>query len=195
MIKQKSRWLIITLGVVIGLILLIIIPLLHKTYIFQAFKMPSGSMKPTLLIGDYFFADKTYANTKNVERGDVIIFEFPKDHSKIFIKRVIGLPGDHLEIKGKQVYINKALLEEAYVIHTDDRIFDASFGPRDNLGPILVPDNSYFVLGDNRDESNDSRFWGFLKASEIKGRAGRIYWSWDRTTHRARWRRIGNPVL
>lgn len=183
----------IAVGVGIGVLVLVIVPALYKTYIAQAFKMPSGSMKPTLLVGDYFLTDKRYAGAKHVERGDILIFEYPKDHSKIFIKRVIGLPGDHIEIKNKKLYINNEVLKEPYVIHTDNRVFAANQNPRDNLGPIRVPDNSYFMLGDNRDESNDSRFWGFLHSNEIKGRAGMIYWSWGKN-YRVRWNRIGKPI-
>ena len=192
--KQKYRWLIIALCLGGGLLFFIIIPLLYKTYVLQAFKMPSGSMKPTMLVGDYFLTDKRYSSLKKVERGDILIFEFPKGHSKIFIKRVVGLPGEYIEIKNKNLYINKELLRESYVVHTDKRIFDAHLNSRDNFGPIVVPDNSYFMLGDNRDESNDSRFWGFLHSTEIKGRAGIIYWSWDNRHRRVRWNRIGTPI-
>lgn len=133
-------------------------------------------------------------NKKEVQRGDILIFEYPKDRRNIYIKRVIGLPGDSIEIKDKKLYINKELLKESYVIHTDKRVFTADQNHRDNLGPIKVPDNSYFMMGDNRDQSNDSRFWGFLHSNNIKGKAGKIYWSWDNTNNRVRWNRIGKSI-
>lgn len=192
--KRTSIWIIIALSVGAGLLCLIVMQALYKTYVVQAFRMPSGSMIPTLLIGDHFLTDKTYANKKKVERGDILIFKYPKDQRKMYVKRVIGLPGDSIEIKDKKIYINNELIEEPYAIHTDRHVFAAHQNPRDNLGPVVVPDSSYFMMGDNRDRSNDSRFWGFLHSSNIKGRAGMIYWSWDNKNSRVRWNRIGKSI-
>ena len=106
-----------------------------------------------------------------------MVFQYPVDPSQDFIERVVGLPGEILEMRNKKVFVNNRLLEEPYVRHTDPHIIPAQVGPRDNFGPITVPDNSLFVMGDNRDESFDSRFWGFVDASALKGRALYIYWS------------------
>ncbi len=192
--KQKNIWFIICAGLVLSLLVWIVAPLLVRTYVVQAFKMPSGSMRPTLLVGDYLLADKAYARTKTVKRGDILIFEFPKNRSKLYIKRVVGLPGEKVEIKKKQLYIDNQLFDETYIIHTDERVFSANMHQRDNFGPVTVPDGSYFMMGDNRDQSNDSRFWGFLHASSIKGKADMIYWSWDKTDSHVRWDRIGKSI-
>ncbi len=192
--KQRYVWIIIGSGAVLGILVYIVVSLLVRTYVVQAFEMPSGSMKPTLLVGDYFLTDKKYARTKTVKRGDVLIFEYPNDRRIIYIKRVVGLPGESIEIRNKRLYIDHQSLDESYVMHTDERVIGAKWNQRDNFGPITIPDNSYFMMGDNRDQSNDSRFWGFLHASKIKGKADVIYWSWDKTHSRVRWDRIGKSI-
>jgi signal peptidase I len=116
------------------------------------------------------------------------------DTYKDFLKRVIGLPGDLIEIKDKEIYVNKNLFNEDYVIHTDKNIIPAGVRPRDNLGPLRVPHDSLFVLGDNRDASFDSRFWGFVDLGKVKGKVTRIYWSWDEKKSQVRWDRIGDTV-
>jgi signal peptidase I len=172
-----------------------------RTFVVQAFKIPSGSMLDTLLIGDHLlvnkflygtripFTDKVILPIEEPADGDVIVFEFPEDTSKDFIKRIIGAPGDVLEMKDKVVYRNGQKLDEPYVKHTDPNIQ----ARRDNFGPITVPPGKYFAMGDNRDESYDSRFWGFVDKDKIRGKAWVIYWSWDGPAD-IRWSRIGNLV-
>lgn len=196
MIKfNKLKWIFIIPGSGIVVLFLVFAPFIIKTSLCQAFKMPTESMKPTILVGDYFLTDKTYLKIQKIERGDILIFEYPKDPSKIYIKRVIGIPGDTIEIKNKRLYVNNVRYEESYVIHIDRHTFNSKINNRDNFGPVLVPENNYFMMGDNRDRSNDSRFWGFVNIKNIKGRAGLVYWSWDKTDFRIRWSRIGKLII
>lgn len=168
--------------------------LLIRTFVVQAFKIPSGAMKSTLLIGDRILVNKYIYKFKSPQRGDIIVFKYPKDPNKDFIKRVIAGSGDIIEIKNKKVYINNDLINENYVNHYDSRILTDNFKQRDNFGPVTVLENSYFVMGDNRDNSLDSRFWGFVESKSIKGKAFIIYWSWNRDVEKQRWNRIGNPL-
>jgi signal peptidase I len=166
------------------------------TFVVQAFQIPTGSMEPTLLVGDFLLVNKLiYANTispieeiilprRNIQRKDIIVFKWPNDLTKDFVKRAIGLPGEKLEIKNKQVYINDKPLEEKYKVHSDSDIRSAndaanySNDPRDNFGPVIVPEGHIFTMGDNRDNSDDSRFWGFLPLNNLKGRPWLIYFSY-----------------
>jgi signal peptidase I len=177
-----------------------------RTGVVQAFKIPSGSMEDTLLVGDYLLANKFIYGIKlpfvdhrilkirDPERGDIMVFEFPKNPSQDFIKRVIGVPGDEVSERDKVVYVNGVPYRNPHEVHKDPRILPEDSGPRDNFGPVRVPPGSYFVMGDNRDNSYDSRFWGFVKNSEIKGKAFVKYWSWDHDAFRARWNRIGTWI-
>lgn len=160
----------------------------------QAFKIPAGSMEPTLLIGDHILVDR-HISARNPNRGDLIVFEYPEDPSKDFVKRVVAIGGDTVAIREKELYINNKLLKESYIVHKELDVIPASENPRDNFGPVTVPAGSYFVMGDNRDRSYDSRFWGFVQKSKIKGTVKNIYWSWDRNNHAVRWNRIGSKVL
>lgn len=161
-----------------------------KHYIVRPYKIPSGAMKPTLQIGDHIIVDKlTYINSEP-KRGDIVIFPFPEDPSKDFIKRIIGMGGDTIEIKNKQVFIDGEPYQENYAIYSDSNVFPKDIQPRDNLGPVKIPEDSLFVMGDNRDQSYDSRFWGFVKRSSVKGRIKGIY-SWDKENFRIRWEEIG----
>jgi len=161
----------------------------------QAFKVPNGGMAPSLLAGDYFIVNKLAYQDHGPGRGDMIVFRYPEDESKIFVKRIIAVPKDQLEIRDKVVYLNgEALREDNYIQHVDTKIFEKAVNPRDNLGPLTVPENSYFVMGDNREESLDSRFWGFLKQDKIIGKVSMIYWSWDDAAIIARWDRAGRRM-
>jgi len=151
-------------------------------------------MKPTLLVGDHILADKFPLNLDKIERGDIIVFVYPPDPRKDFVKRVVGLPGETIEIRDRELYIDGNLLEENYVLHIDNHIFPADVNSRDNFGPIRVPENSLFVLGDNREASYDSRFWGFVELTKVKGKVTKIYWSWDKENSQVRWERIGKTV-
>jgi signal peptidase I len=185
-----------------ALIVALILAFFIRSFVVQAFKIPSGSMLQTLQIGDHLLVTKfaygvkvPFTNIMVIERegprhGDVIVFDFPEDPSKDFIKRVIGLPGDVIEIRDKQVFRNGVQLTEAYVQHVDA---SNSVPRRDNFGPVMVPENKYFVMGDNRDESYDSRFWGFVERNTIAGKALILYWSWASLTD-IRWERIGQMV-
>ena len=193
-----------------SIIIAILLALLIRAFVIQAFKIPSGSMKPTLQIGDHILVNKfiygiklkvpfttinfTLIPTSSPKRNDVAVFIYPEDPKKDFIKRVIGLPGDRLEVINKKVYINNQSLEDPYGFHTDLKIYSPFEQKRDNIGPIQVPPGHYFVMGDNRDESYDSRFWGFVSEKELIGRAFIIYWSWDRTRFGVRWERLGKLI-
>ncbi|MFC1857782.1 signal peptidase I [Thermodesulfobacteriota bacterium] len=189
----------------------IVLALFIRTFVVQAFKIPSGSMKQTLLIGDHIlvnkfiygvkmpFLQKTIIPIKDPKREDIIVFKFPEDPDKDFIKRVIGVAGDVVEIRNKRVYVNNKPLVSEYAIHMDSHMIPGGIQPRDNLGPITVPDNSLFVMGDNRDHSYDSRFWGFVDLKAVKGKAFIIYWSWNKDNsnsflHYVRWNRIGDTL-
>jgi signal peptidase I len=162
-----------------------------KNNIVQAYKIPAGSMKPTLLIGDHILVDRK-PSARDPKRGDIIVFEFPEDPEKDFIKRVVAIEGDTVAIRDKQLFINGEAVKESYIVHKESPILPK--GPRDNFELVKVPDSSYFVMGDNRDNSYDSRFWGFVHKSKIRGTAKSIYWSWDRTEMSVRWERIGNKI-
>jgi signal peptidase I len=198
-----------------ALIVAVVLALIIRTFLFQAFKIPSGSMLDTLLIGDHLlvnkfiygtglpFTDERYLTIREPERGDVIVFEFPEDENKPFykqrdfIKRVIGVPGDVVEIRAKQVYINGELYEIPQETHKDDQLIPAAASPRDFFGPVKVPQDSYFVMGDNRDYSYDSRFWGFVEEAKIKGLAFIKYWSWNGQgdlLEKIRFERIGRLI-
>jgi signal peptidase I len=186
-----------------AILIAVVLALFIRTFIVQAFKIPSGSMKSTLVIGDHIlvnkflygikipFLNKTIIPIKNPERGDIIVFKFPEDPDKDFIKRVIGIAGDKIQIRDKKVHINGKLSSDMEGLHTDSRIFPERMQPRDNFGPVKVPSNKLFVMGDNRDHSYDSRFWGFVDLKAVKGKAFIIYWSWDKNSFGIRWGRIG----
>ena len=207
-----------------ALIIAIILALTIRVFFVQAFKIPSGSMIPTLLIGDHILVSKLaygfqlpkdcefqvsfppvtcYSSTlltqiDTPQRGDIIVFRYPEDENKDFIKRVVGTPGDTISIKNKKVIVNdEELVDSMFTQRIDPGIIDGRINPRDNFGPITVPPDSYFVMGDNRDQSLDSRFWGFVKMDKIKGRAFLVYWSWNgqgNWTNWVRWDRIGKFI-
>lgn len=189
-----------------ALIIAIILALFIRAFVVQAFKIPSGSMKNTLLIGDYILVNKfiygvkipfteiTVIPVKKPQRGDIVVFRFPKDPSKDFIKRVVGIGGDTVEVRNKQVYVNGEPQQDDFTIHTDPKIQMGFHKIRDNFGPVEVPDGRLFVMGDNRDESNDSRYWGFVDLGAVRGKAFIIYWSWDKVDFGVRWNRLGDVI-
>jgi signal peptidase I len=184
----------------------VLLALVIRTYLVQAFKIPSGSMEDTLLIGDHLlvskfiygtkipFVDKRVLAVRDPKQGDVIVFEYPEDPSKDFIKRVIGVPGDVVEGKEKKVYVNGKLYVNPHEVHKEKDIIPKEMNPRDTFGPITVPANSYFVMGDNRDRSYDSRFWKFVRRDQIKGLAFIKYWSWDHDKFKPRFGNIGRLI-
>jgi len=174
-----------------AIIIAILLALFIRTFIVQAFKIPSGSMLPTLLIGDHLLVNKFQYGIRmpvtgqllipisQPQQGDIIVFRFPKDRSIDYIKRVIGTPGDTVEIREKKVYVNGNAIEDPHAHLSSTTVLSADASPRDNFGPILVPEGRFFVMGDNRDNSYDSRFWGFVDERDILGKAFILYWSWD----------------
>lgn len=177
-----------------AILVALVFALFARTFVIQAFKIPSGSMEQNLLIGDHILVNKfiygdglelerRWGPMRPVQRGDVVVFRFPEDPSRDFIKRCVGLPGDSIELVDKQLVINGQEVDErAYLYLADGTTFPSGFargphGLRDNFGPYTVPEEQYFCLGDNRDDSNDSRFWGAVPAKYIKGRALMVYWS------------------
>ena len=177
-----------------SIVVAVILALFVRTFVFQAFKIPTGSMKPNLLVGDHLLVNKfifapaaspierALLPMRPIERGDVIVFKFPEEPDRDFIKRVIGLPGDTLELKNQTIHVNGMPLIEPYAHYLFPPATDSqaeTFDLRRKYGPVSVPAGHYFMMGDNRDDSQDSRFWGFLPASYVKGRALFIYWSFD----------------
>lgn len=165
-----------------------------KTYVVQAYKIRAGSMEPTLLIGDHILVNKLGNAAKNPQRDDLIVFKYPQNPKDDFIKRVVGIGGDIVEIRDKELYVNNELIKKDYAVHKDTRIIPREFFSRDYYGPVMVPLNSYFVLGNNRDNSMDSRFYGFIKKDKVKGIAKIIYFSWDKNRNSVRWERIGQRI-
>ena len=184
----------------------LVLALVVRSTLVEANEIPTGSMLETIHLGDRILVEKfaydirvpllgwSIVRTGDPARGDVAVFEppFPSDYP--YIKRVIGLPGDEIRIIDKKVFINGCELRETYARYVDPMIVPAKAGPRDNLGPLIVPEGHYFMMGDNRDQSYDSRFWGFASRDEIKGRAWRTIWSWKKETFRPRWESIGALV-
>jgi signal peptidase I len=181
-----------------AIVLAVILALFIRAFIVQAFKIPSGSMIPTLLVGDHIlvnkfiygvripFTDSKVLTFKEPQRGDVIVFIYPEDPSKDFIKRVVGLPGDTVQIKGKDVYINGEHYKDPHARFRRNDHFrgvDWRYGKK----PTVVPQDSLFVLGDNRDNSKDSRYWGFVPIESVRGKAFMIYFSNGSTVNRTPW--------
>jgi len=194
-----------------AIIVAFLIAMVIRTFVIQAFKIPSGSMIPTLQIGDHILVNKfllgnpvdipfTNINLfympgiRKPQRGDIIVFKYPVDTERDFIKRAIGIEGDVIESKDKTIYVNGRKLVEPYSQHVDDNIKPRDMDRRDNFGPIIVPKDAIFFMGDNRDQSYDSRFWGFVDVHQIKGKAIIIYWSWDKDKTWVRFNRIGRLV-
>jgi len=208
------------------LIVALILALFIRTFVVQAFKIPSGSMLETLQIGDHLmvskflygvklpFTDKTLVPVSDPERGDVIVFKYPENPDVDYIKRLIAVPGDTVEIRDKELYVNGEPQKGSYTMYKDPSVYQRSswmpealtpgmfaayfngnnnLAKRDNLPKLTVPEGKYFVMGDNRDGSYDSRFWGFVDRSAIIGKALFIYWSWASLTD-IRWSRIGTMV-
>src|SRR6266853_2387969 len=180
-----------------SIVIAVILALFIRTFVVQAFKIPTGSMENNLLIGDHLLVNKFIFGptplaigratlpVRPIRRGDIVVFKYPEEPDRDFIKRVIGLPGETVELRAKKVYINGKPIDEPYVHfleqpgHGSEAAEITSFDVRERYGPVTVPPNQYFVMGDNRDNSQDSRYWGFLPRDYIKGRALVIYWSYE----------------
>ncbi len=191
-----------------AVIIAIVLALIIRTFVVQAFKIPSGSMEDTLLVGDHilvskfaygmqiprpamisflgmrvpFFETRLFNLWGGVKRGDIIVFRFPGDRSKDYIKRAIGLPGDTVEVRDRVVYINGKEINDTHAVHKGN-VYGNDTEEGDNFGPYRVPEGRVFAMGDNRENSYDSRFWGPLPMRDIKGRAFLIYFSWNKASH------------
>jgi len=189
---KKGRW-------ITELIVIVMVVLLIRAFVAQAYNIPSGSMKPTLLVGDFILVNKLVYGFSEPKRGDIVVFKYPIDPNIDFIKRIVALPGEEVEVRNNQVFINgkplplievgrgedngvrKVIYEEVLpegIKHKVQFYEDFPFSKRD-FGPVVVPPNHYFVMGDNRDNSEDSRYWGFLPRENIVGKAFVIYFSGD----------------
>jgi len=180
-----------------SIVIAVILALFVRTFVVQAFKIPTGSMEENLLIGDHLLVNKFVLGPSlsglerallpvgTIHRGDVVVFKYPEEPDRDFIKRVVGLPGETVELRAKKVYIDGMPLDEPYAhyLQPASTVPDVhevtSFDVRDRYGPVTVPADQYFVMGDNRDNSQDSRYWGFLPRGYVKGKALLIYWSYD----------------
>lgn len=204
-----------------SLVIAVILALFIRTFVVQAFKIPTGSMEQNLLIGDHLLVNKfvfgpslsgierTVLPMKAIARGDVIVFKYPEEPERDFIKRVIGLPGDQIELRRKRVFVNGQPLDEPYVYFLEEppplppeapgvEVPAPSGDLRESYGPVTVPPDHYFAMGDNRDNSQDSRYWGFLPRTYVKGKALVIYWSYDAEAGNivtgTRWNRLLHQV-
>jgi len=194
-LKKYNKWYVyLASGVLASLIIQPITEVSIKENIIQAYKIPSGAMIPTLLPGDHILVDKFIYKNHEPQRGDIVIFPYPVNPSQDFVKRLVGLEGDKIEIKDKQLYINDKKYTESYIVNSSPNVMPAEVAPRDNFGPIVVPSGKYFVMGDNRDNSHDSRFWKFVEKNTVKGKVKSLYWSWDKEAFNVRWGRIGKSI-
>lgn len=182
-----------------------------RPFIVQAFKIPSGSMIPSLLIGDHLLVNKFLIGTtveipftnvtlfhmpglRKPERGDIVVFKYPEDPNRDFIKRIIAVEGDLIEGRQKRIFVNGVELKEPYIQHVDRLLAAGQMARRDTFGPEIVPKGKLFVMGDNRDASYDSRFWGYVDRKDLRGKAFIIYWSWDSDNNSPRFSRLGNLI-
>ncbi len=154
-----------------------VVAMIIRTFFLGAYKIPSGSMLETLQIGDHILVNKLSYVLSEPQAGDIVVFEYPLEPSLDYIKRIIGTPGDTIKIVDKAVYRNGELLAENYTRFSSFNVLSASVSPKDNVAEFTVPENSYFMMGDNRDASYDSRFWGFVDRDAIVGKAKIIYFS------------------
>jgi signal peptidase I len=191
-LKKYNRWYVyVAIFLIAGLLIDNVTTWATKRFYVQSYNIPSGAMIPTLKIGDHIIANKFIYRFDKPKTGDIIIFQYPKDPNRQFIKRVVAIGGDKIEIKNKKLYVNNTLIKEPYVVHGDTK---TEIAQRDNYGPFIVPQDSFFVMGDNRDYSYDSRFWGFVTIDAVQGKAHSIYWSWDKVNTSVRWNRIGQLI-
>ena len=186
---------IVYLGIVVLVLVVstIVTGMVKNNYV-QAYKIPTASMEPTILIGDQILVDRRLSARAPL-RWDIIVYQDSVKPGRDFVKRVVGLGGETVEIRDKELFINGQAVGETYSVHSQAEVMPAGDNPRDNFGPVTVPPDSYFVMGDNRDESFDSRFSGSVDQARVKGTVRSIYWSWDHQTGTVRWDRIGMEVL
>ena len=207
--KEKSELLAWIKSLTIGVLAVLV----FRGMVAQAYQIPSGSMERTLLVGDYIYINKMlygpeidlgvgghqllhhrFPGFRKPERGDIIVFRYPLDLRKDFIKRCVAVEGQTVALRNKVLYVDGKKQNEPYVLHEDDRMIPRELSPRDNFGPITVPEGRIFMMGDNRDNSLDSRFWGPLPVALVKGRAIFRYFSWDGERNRPRFSQILRPM-
>ncbi|MBI4666515.1 MAG: signal peptidase I [Nitrospinae bacterium] len=182
--QESSLWKEYAKAIVVAVFLAVVI----RTFVAQAFKIPSESMVSTLLVGDHLLVNKLLYRFEKPQRGDIIVFRYPMEPDRDFVKRAIGLPGETVEMKGNTVYVNGEALVEPYAIYEQNPL---AAGDDYHFGPVTVPDGHLFMMGDNRNNSQDSRYWGMLDMNLIHGKAFIIHWSWLDNTFGVRWDRIG----
>ena len=197
-----------------AIVLAVVLTVVIRGLVVQAFRIPTGSMEDTLLVGDFLFVNKLvygseidigfaghrlvyhrFPAIRKPHRGDIIVFRYPDDPSRDFIKRCVAVEGQTVQIKDKLLYVDGKAQVEPYVIHGDERVLPREVSQRDNFGPIVVPKGHIFMMGDNRDNSHDSRFWGPLAVNLVKGKAMILYWSWDADRRMPRLNRLFHPVM
>ena len=196
-----------------ALVLAVVLTIVVRGLVVQAFRIPTSSMEETLQIGDFLFVNKMvygseidigvaghqlvyhrFPAIREPKPGDVIVFRYPDDPSRDFIKRCVATGGQTVELRDKVVYVDGQAQEEPYAVHKDPRVLPRESSPRDNFGPYVVPQGQLFMMGDNRDNSHDSRFWGGLPRTLVKGQAMILYWSWDADRRLPRLARLLHPV-
>ena len=196
-----------------AVVLAIVLTIVIRGLVLQAFRIPTGSMEETLLVGDFLFVNKMvygseidigfggerffyyrFPAIREPKPGEIIVFRFPEDPARDFIKRCVAVGGQTVEIRDKVLYVDGKAPEEPYVRHKDPRVVPHETQPRDNFGPYVVPQGHLFMMGDNRDNSHDSRFWGPLPRDLVKGKAMFLYWSWDNDRRMPRFERLFHPV-
>ena len=196
-----------------ALLLAIVLTVVIRGLVIQAFRIPTGSMEDTLLVGDFLFVNKmVYGSEIDIgfggnrilyyrfpaigepKPGDIIVFRYPDDPARDFIKRCVAVGGQVVEIREKVLYVDGRPREEPYAVHKDPRVLPRETSRRDNFGPFQVPQGHLFMMGDNRDNSHDSRFWGALPRNLVKGKAMFLYWSWDADRRLPRLNRLFHPV-
>ena len=196
-----------------AIVLAVILTVVIRGLVIQAFRIPTGSMEDTLQVGDFLFVNKMiygseidigwqgqrfvyfrFPAIREPKQGDIIVFRFPEDPARDFIKRCVAVGGQQVEIRDKVLYVDGKPREEPYVVHKDPRTIPPDTNGRDNFGPYVVPQGHLFMMGDNRDNSHDSRFWGALPRNLVKGQAMILYWSWDEDRRMPRFERLLRPV-
>ena len=196
-----------------AIVLAFILTVVIRGLVIQAFRIPTGSMEDTLQVGDFLFVNKMiygseidigwqgqrfvyfrFPAIREPKQGDIIVFRFPEDPARDFIKRCVAVGGQEVEIRDKVLYVDGKPREEPYVVHKDPRVIPRETTQRDNFGPYVVPQGHLFMMGDNRDNSHDSRFWGALPRNLVKGQAMILYWSWDEDRRMPRFERLLRPV-
>lgn len=171
-----------------AILVALIIAVVLRTFVVQAYRIPSDSMSHSLEVGDFILVNKFAYHFREPEPGDILVFEYPLNPTKDYVKRCIAIEGQMVEIRDKTVFVNnRPMMEPSGVHHDDPAVIPADLGNRDNFGPVIVPPGCVFVLGDHRDDSRDSRVWGFLDKDLIHGKASMIYWSWKPDPEAPKW--------